>query len=110
MTQAGFSTSITADEVKLSAAAAEQMKNLVTGADEGIEIDLRWRRHVALASGVGERHLDQTLAVTDGVVNLREQRATPLCQAIDDDVHPKRPRVVVTVLQPWSEVVEQVAQ
>ena len=37
MTQAGFTTAISANELTLSAMAAEQMKNLVASADEGIE-------------------------------------------------------------------------
>ena len=36
MTQAGFSTAIT-DEIKMSGAAAEQMKGLMAGAEDGIE-------------------------------------------------------------------------
>lgn len=37
MTQAGFSTAISNDELKMSVAAAEQMKGLMANADEGIE-------------------------------------------------------------------------
>ena len=37
MTQVGFSTAISNDEIKMSAAAAEQMKGLMANADEGIE-------------------------------------------------------------------------
>lgn len=37
MTQTGFSTDISNDEIKMSAAAAEQMKGLMANADEGIE-------------------------------------------------------------------------
>ncbi len=37
MTQAGFSTVISDDDIKMSATAAEQMKGLMANAEEGVE-------------------------------------------------------------------------